>query len=163
MTSLSFFTFMHWRRQWQPTPALLPGESQGWLSWERVCLQCRRLWFDPWVGKIPWRREQLPTPVFWRGEVYGLYSPWGHKETDMTEQLFLSLSFKLFRVYFCVWCSVQFRRSVMSDSFQPCGLTACGILQARILEWVAVPFSRGSFQPRDRTQVSHNAGGFFIS
>ena len=29
-TSLSFFTFMHWRRQWQPTPALLPGESQGW-------------------------------------------------------------------------------------------------------------------------------------
>ena len=34
-----------------------------------------------------------------------------------------------------------------------------GILQARILEWVAVPFSRGSFQPRDRTQVSHIAGG----
>ena len=28
-TSLSFFTFMHWRRQWQPTPALLPGELQG--------------------------------------------------------------------------------------------------------------------------------------
>ena len=28
-TSLSFFTFMHWRRQWQLTPALLPGESQG--------------------------------------------------------------------------------------------------------------------------------------
>ena len=32
-----------------------------------------------------------------------------------------------------------------------------GILQARILEWVAVPFSRGSFQPRDQTQVSHIA------
>ena len=28
-TSLSCFTFMHWRRQWQPTPVLLPGESQG--------------------------------------------------------------------------------------------------------------------------------------
>ena len=26
------FTFMHWRRKWQPTPALLPGESQGWGS-----------------------------------------------------------------------------------------------------------------------------------
>ena len=38
---------------------------------------------------------------------------------------------------------------------------ACGILQARILEWVAVPFSRGSSQPRDRTQVSHHAGRFF--
>ena len=28
-TSLLFFTFMHWRRKWQPTPMFLPGESQG--------------------------------------------------------------------------------------------------------------------------------------
>ena len=38
-----------------------------------------------------------------------------------------------------------------------------GILQARILEWVAFPFSRDSFQPRDQTQVSRIAGGFFTS
>ena len=38
-----------------------------------------------------------------------------------------------------------------------------GILQARILEWVAIPFSRGSSHPKDRTQVSHIAGEFFIS
>ena len=38
-----------------------------------------------------------------------------------------------------------------------------GILQARILEWVAIPFSRGSSQPRDRSQVSRIAGGFFTS
>ena len=38
-----------------------------------------------------------------------------------------------------------------------------GILQAKILEWVAVPFSRGSSQPRDQTQVSRVAGGFFTS
>ena len=31
-TSLSLFTFMHWRRTWQPTPVFLPGESQGWGS-----------------------------------------------------------------------------------------------------------------------------------
>ena len=31
-TSLSLFTFMHWRRKWQPTPLFLPGESQGWQS-----------------------------------------------------------------------------------------------------------------------------------
>ena len=31
-TSLSVFTFMHWRRKWQPTPVFLPGESQGWGS-----------------------------------------------------------------------------------------------------------------------------------
>ena len=41
--------------------------------------------------------------------------------------------------------------------------TVHGILQARILEWVAVPFSRGSSQPRHRTQVSLIADGFFTS
>ena len=38
-----------------------------------------------------------------------------------------------------------------------------GIPQARMLEWAAFPFSRGSSQPRDQTQVSRIAGGFFIS
>ena len=38
-----------------------------------------------------------------------------------------------------------------------------GILQARILEWLAFPFSKGSSQPRDGTQVSHIAGGIFTS
>ena len=38
-TSLSLFTFMHWRRKWQPTPVFLPGESQG-----RGSLVGRRLW-----------------------------------------------------------------------------------------------------------------------
>ena len=46
---------------------------------KEVCLQCRRPWFNPWVGKIPWRRERLPTPVFWPGEFRGLYSPWGRR------------------------------------------------------------------------------------
>ena len=53
---------------------------------------------------------------------------------------------------------------VMSDSATP--WTACQaplyeILQARILEWVAVPFSRGSPQPRDQIQVPPTAGRFF--
>ena len=38
-----------------------------------------------------------------------------------------------------------------------------GILQARVLEWIAMPSSRGSSQPRDQTQVSHIAGGFFTT
>ena len=38
-----------------------------------------------------------------------------------------------------------------------------GILQVRILGWVAISFSRGSFPPRDQAQVSHIAGGFFTS
>ena len=45
----------------------------------------------------------------------------------------------------------------------PYDYTVQGILQARILEWVAFPFSRGSSQPRDRTQVSCTAGRFYIT
>ena len=41
--------------------------------------------------------------------------------------------------------------------------TVYGILQAKILEWVAIPFSRGSSQTREWTQASHIAGGFFTS
>jgi len=53
------------------------------------------MWVRAWVGKIPWRREQLPLPVFLRGEFHGQrslagYRPWGHKESDTTEQLSLS-------------------------------------------------------------------------
>ena len=40
------------------TPALI--HICYWLRWQRICLQCRRPRFDPWVGKIPWGREQLP-------------------------------------------------------------------------------------------------------
>ena len=53
----------------------------------KIRLQCGRTGFGIWVGMIPWRRERLPTPVFWPGEYHGWYSPWGHKESDMTERL----------------------------------------------------------------------------
>ena len=48
--------------------------------------------FNPWVGKIPWRRKWQPTPVLLPGKSHGQrtlvgYSPWGRKESDMTEQL----------------------------------------------------------------------------
>ena len=45
----------------------------------------------------------------------------------------------------------------------PMDYTVHGVLQARILEWVAFPFSRGSSQPRDWTQVSHIVGRFFTN
>ena len=45
-TSLSLFTFMHWRRKWQPTPVLLPGESQGWGSLVGFHLWDRRVGHD---------------------------------------------------------------------------------------------------------------------
>ena len=57
------------------------------LQYLRIHLQCGRPGLDPWAGKISWRRERLPTPVFWPGEFHVLYSPWGCKESDTTEQL----------------------------------------------------------------------------
>ena len=53
--------------------------------------------FDPWVEKLPWRRTWQPAPVLLPGESQGQrslvgYHPWGHKESDTTEQLTLSLS-----------------------------------------------------------------------
>ena len=44
---------------------------------------------------------------------------------------------------------------------RPPGSSVHGILQARILEWVAIPYSRGSSRPRDQTWISHIAGRFF--
>ena len=50
-----------------------------------------------------------------------------------------------------------------SESHSMVSTTVYGIFQARILEWVASPFSRGSDQPGDWTQVPHIAGRFFTS
>ena len=48
-----------------------------------------------------------------------------------------------------------------ATDYGPPGSFVCGILQARILQWVAIPFSKGSSRPRDQNQVSCTAGRFF--
>ena len=88
----------------------------------------------------------------WRATVHGIAQSWTwlsdqHTHVDLK--------------YSCVCIS----RSVMSDcdpmDCSPPGSSAHGILQARILEWVAMPFTRGSSQSRDQTRVSSIAGRFF--
>ena len=72
-------------------------------------------------------------------------------------------------VYPTFICFISFQSenpSIMSDSLrsyglQPPGSSVHGILQARILEWVTIPFSKGSSQPRDQTLISCIAGRFF--
>ena len=88
------------RKEWY---ACMPLSTCKGLSWwlrqESICLQFGRPRFDPWVGKILWRRKWQPTSVLSSGESHGQrslvgYSPWGHKESDMTELLhFLSFFF----------------------------------------------------------------------
>ena len=65
--------------------------------------------------------------------------------------------------YYAVLCLVTQSYPTLCDPMNcsPPGSSVHGILQARIVEWVAMPSSRGSFQPKDRTQVSHIVGRFF--
>ena len=64
-----------------------PGGSAGKESTRNV----GDLGLIPALGRFP-EEGELPTPVFWPGEFHELYSPWGCKESDMTERL--SLYFK---------------------------------------------------------------------
>ena len=52
-----------------------------------MCLQCKRLGFNPWMGKIPWRRAWQPTPAFLPGKIPETEEPGELKESDMTERL----------------------------------------------------------------------------
>ena len=56
-------------------------------------LAMQETWVQSPSWEDPWRRERLPSPVFWPGEFHGPYSPWGHKESDMTERLSKCLFF----------------------------------------------------------------------
>ena len=91
-----------------------PGSALGSASglprllrrW-RICLQCRRLGFDPWVGKVPWQRERQPAPGFLPGESHGQRSlvscsPWGRKETGLSNQQ-AHFHFRRF------WCSPKYK------------------------------------------------------
>ena len=87
-----------WRIRTLPTPQKDCGSFKWgpglprWLSGKESACHCRRRGFDPWVRKIPWKRTRQPTPVFLLGKFHRQRSlvgnsPWGHKESDMTEQL----------------------------------------------------------------------------
>ena len=99
------------------------------------------------------------------------YSPWGHKESDTTFIFYFHKHkyyswYILYKIYYIGGGSLVAKSCLsLCDpmNYSPPGSSIHGILQARILEWVAIPFSWVSSQPRDRTQVSSIAGRFFTS
>ena len=94
----SLFTFMLWRRKWQPTPVFLPGESQRrgslvgcrpWGHTESDTTEQLHFHFSLFTS-MHWRRKWQPTPVFLPGECQGRGNLvgcwlWGRTESDMTE------------------------------------------------------------------------------
>ena len=92
--------------------ACFPELYSGLYSYigERICLQCKRPEFSPWVGKMPWRRKWQPTLVFLPGKFHAQrslvgYSPWGHKESDMTEQL--TQQWEEEYIPFCIYMNIH--------------------------------------------------------
>jgi len=87
------------------------------------------------VGKTPWRRKWQPTPVFLPGKSYGQrslagYSPWGHKTVE--QDLMTAAAAKLLQL-----CPTLCDPTDGS----PAGCSVPGILQTRILKWIAISFS----------------------
>ena len=78
-----------WRRDRLPTPVILgfPGGSAG----KEFASNAGDLGLIPGLGRSPGEGKGFPTPLFWPGEFHELYSPWGRKELDTTEQLSLSM------------------------------------------------------------------------
>ena len=84
-----------WRRERLPTPVFWPrgfGNPVFWNLEYRIQYSglenAGDLGSNPGLGISP-GEEGIPTPVIWSGEFHGQYSPWGHKESDMTEWLLL--------------------------------------------------------------------------
>ena len=110
------------------------------------CRTCKRLGINSCVGKIPQSRKWQHAPIFLPRKFHGQrslvgYSPWGHKVKVKVAQL----------------CATLFDPT----DYRLPGYPIHGIFQARVLEWVAISFSRASSRPRDQTRVPHIAGRRF--
>ena len=107
-TSLSLFTFMHWRRKWQPTPVFLPGESQG-----RGSLVGLGAWWASVYGVV-----QSRTQLKWLSSKDLFICLWLHWLFIAAHRLSLVA---VSRGYFLLWAS-------RCSSFSCCGTQAVGCL-----------------------------------
>ena len=92
------------------------------------------------------------------------------EEISIKKQQLMMFSKSAFQIYliFNTFCEVKWSEVAQSCptlcdpmDCRPPGSSTHGIFQARVLEWVAISFSRGSYRPRDQTQISHIAGRHF--
>ena len=112
VTSLSLFTFMHWRRKWQPTPVFLPGESQGWRS----LMGCRHGFAQRWTRLKQLSSSSSILSLFWIlfqiDSLFPLFClVWWAFTCSFTCWIFLCL-FILFRLLClgCPFCRLEVRK-----------------------------------------------------
>ena len=153
-----------WRRTWQPTLVFLPGESHG---------QRALVGYSPWGCKRDTTQKSVQccslsdwTRVTWR---YLLcLKRAAHSALDSCAFGHNVSRYPSFSPREGMWvlCLVTLSCLTLCDPMdcgqpQRPGSSVHGVLQARILEWAAMPSSKRSSQPRDWTQVSHISGRFF--
>ena len=116
-----------------------------------------------WIGhfvftfQVYWKPKQICNP--WLCTLFQKIEVWLQYYTLQIYNTVIKIFLRL-----CVCCMLVAQSCpTLCDPMDcsPPGSSVCGILQARILEWIAMPSSKGSSQPRDWTQVSHIAGGLF--
>ena len=154
-------------------------QSLGWedpLEKEMAIHSSTHAWKIPWTEE-PGRLQSMglqrvghdwATSLCHTSDNYTLFISWARGTSFQSLLLLLDL-LSLPSCY--VMCFIIFviilwesEVKVAQSCLTLCNCVDCtlhGILQARILEWVAVPFSRGSSQPKCCTQISRIAGGFF--
>ena len=171
-----------WRRKWQSTPVFLPGKFHGQRSLAD---------YSPWVLKELDMTERLTNTHMLLSIAEQNFQCCLDKTSALPPSLLDSVTLSValaacrkpyaspvfghlvwhllsLKYLFCfssskAWSEVTQSCPTLCDPVDcsPPGSSVHGILQARILEWVAISFSRGSSQPRDQTQVSRIAGRCF--
>ena len=159
-----------WRRKWQPTPVFLLGKSHGQRSlvgsigsqrvrheWSNLAHMHTSVLLDNCHDEIYWNRNSRTCECepLWKFCLCRCHQFQMRSWQRALIQYDLGPNKK--RKWSC---------SFVSDSLQPAdcslpGSSVHGIFQARVLEWVAISFSRGSSQYRDQTWVSRTAGRLF--
>ena len=111
-SSLSLFTFLHWRRKWQPTLVFLPGESQGWGSLVGCHLWGRT---ESDTTETTWQQQQHINGNTIDGQGgLACCDSWGCKELDTTERLNWTDRRQALLKQFYVYLKHNFQQSVFS-------------------------------------------------
>ena len=145
VTSLSLFTFMHWRRKWQPTPVFLPKKSQRQESLVGCpSMGLHRVGHD-WSDLAAWTYAGSYTILFLTASDFSSITSHIHNWVLFSFWLIPSFFQELFLHSSPVeyWASTNLGSSSSSVVIFSPSLTVHGVVKARIVKWFASPFSSG--------------------